>query len=175
MTVEVSCPACSGAFKVAEQHIGKRAKCPKCGARFLIVAPQDEDEPVLADLDWQSPIPIPVSLPSPPPLAKPEALPPQKFPPPQFAAAIPTPSDRTNAISPIAAGCGGAMLLGLIGFCGFAGLFSMMTGNSNGSKSGGGAVSAPSFVAPSSKPSTEQSIQRNSSKWYEGGTHGNRI
>ena len=112
MTVEVSCPACSGAFKVAEQHIGKRAKCPKCGERFLIVAPPNEDEPVLADLDWQSPVPVSVSLPPPPPIAPPQFLPPQSIPPQQFATSTPAPNNPAKTVSPVIAGCGGIVVLG---------------------------------------------------------------
>ena len=67
MAITVSCPGCGSSFKVAVQFVGKRAKCAKCGDRFIIPEPPEEDEVVLGDLDWQSPVAIPVSLPPTPP------------------------------------------------------------------------------------------------------------
>ena len=50
--INVPCPACKSALKLPdESYVGKKAKCPKCGHRFVITipgaAPSEEDIPVL--------------------------------------------------------------------------------------------------------------------------------
>ena len=36
MPLDVACPSCKSGFRVADQHLGKQANCPKCGDRFVI-------------------------------------------------------------------------------------------------------------------------------------------
>ncbi|MBL8811280.1 MAG: hypothetical protein JNM43_13980 [Planctomycetaceae bacterium] len=50
--INVPCPACKSSLKLPdESYVGKKAKCPKCGHRFVITIPgaaaSDDDIPVL--------------------------------------------------------------------------------------------------------------------------------
>lgn len=45
MSISLSCPNCSRAFKAEVDHIGKRAKCSSCGETFVITAPETGDPP----------------------------------------------------------------------------------------------------------------------------------
>jgi hypothetical protein len=55
MNVEVRCPACGNIAKVANEHIGKKAACPKCRSQFILTAiqsqaPPPEPQPVVAEV-----------------------------------------------------------------------------------------------------------------------------
>lgn len=45
MTFAVQCPNCSKSLKASDEHIGRRAKCPQCGASVTIVRPAAEEPP----------------------------------------------------------------------------------------------------------------------------------
>jgi hypothetical protein len=65
MSLDVSCPTCNSTFKVDEQHVGKHAKCSKCGSWFAI-----SGSPSVATLSPTPLIPPPVGQhPAPPPIA----------------------------------------------------------------------------------------------------------
>ena len=36
MSIQTSCPTCQQRFEVAEEHIGKNARCKKCNSKFRI-------------------------------------------------------------------------------------------------------------------------------------------
>ena len=42
LAIEVLCEECGQSLRAAESHIGKKARCPKCGAAMLIKAPDGE-------------------------------------------------------------------------------------------------------------------------------------
>jgi predicted Zn finger-like uncharacterized protein len=42
MPLDVKCPGCSAAFKVKDEHAGKKMKCPKC-AKIVPIPAKDED------------------------------------------------------------------------------------------------------------------------------------
>lgn len=59
MPIDVSCPSCSGSFKVKDEYAGKRAKCPKCGEPMTIPAADFEmadDEPAPAPARTAKPV-----------------------------------------------------------------------------------------------------------------------
>ena len=39
--INIRCSKCNALFKVDEAHIGKKARCQKCGERFVILQPGD--------------------------------------------------------------------------------------------------------------------------------------
>ena len=49
MPLDVKCPGCSAAFKVKDEHAGKKMKCPKCAKIVPIPAKKDED--VIEDVE----------------------------------------------------------------------------------------------------------------------------
>jgi predicted Zn finger-like uncharacterized protein len=48
MPLDVKCPGCSAAFKVKDEHAGKKMKCPKCAK--IVSIPQKEEE-VIEDVE----------------------------------------------------------------------------------------------------------------------------
>jgi hypothetical protein len=55
MKVEVNCPLCGKAGHVSQKHVGKKARCPKCGNQFVLTAPAPAK-------------PQPPPIPTPPPI-----------------------------------------------------------------------------------------------------------
>jgi hypothetical protein len=51
MPVEVLCPGCEQKVVCPDQKIGKAGKCPKCGTRFEVPDPSDDDDLESADGD----------------------------------------------------------------------------------------------------------------------------
>ena len=43
--IDISCPKCKASFKVDEVHLGKKCRCQKCGERFVILRPKDNQGP----------------------------------------------------------------------------------------------------------------------------------
>ena len=39
--IKINCPKCKAKFKVDEIHLGKKGRCQKCGERFVILRPKD--------------------------------------------------------------------------------------------------------------------------------------
>jgi hypothetical protein len=48
VNIQVTCPSCKKNGRVPETAIGKHAKCPSCGARFMIAAPAQSSGPTPA-------------------------------------------------------------------------------------------------------------------------------
>jgi len=46
MPIQINCPSCKGAVRVPEELLGKRVQCPRCEAKF--VAEADDEEPAPA-------------------------------------------------------------------------------------------------------------------------------
>ena len=67
MPIKFSCDKCGSVLRVAEQHIGKQAKCPKCGDKCTVPA-ESQAEPAAA----ASPSPFPAAA---PPVAPPSGFP----------------------------------------------------------------------------------------------------
>src|SRR6266545_4680456 len=44
MTIAVTCGSCKTAFRVKDEHAGKRGKCPRCHAAVEVPAPPAPDE-----------------------------------------------------------------------------------------------------------------------------------
>jgi hypothetical protein len=55
MTFAVQCPNCSNSLKATDKHIGRRAKCPKCGASVTIARLHEDAAP-------EAPTPVPPIL-----------------------------------------------------------------------------------------------------------------
>jgi hypothetical protein len=49
LAIEVQCEKCGQTLRAGETHIGKRARCPKCGAAVLITAPGGGSAPAPAE------------------------------------------------------------------------------------------------------------------------------
>lgn len=63
MTFVVECPSCSQTLKATDQHIGRRAKCPKCGGSVTIGrSPVDEH----SDVPIRPPVQVPPTVLTPP-------------------------------------------------------------------------------------------------------------
>jgi hypothetical protein len=52
MAIRVECPGCHKGIQASEQHLGKRAKCPACGAAVLIASPA----PIVSHDDQPAPV-----------------------------------------------------------------------------------------------------------------------
>jgi predicted Zn finger-like uncharacterized protein len=46
MPIRVQCPMCESSFRIADEHAGKRGKCPKCGEPVRVpgATPEDDSE-----------------------------------------------------------------------------------------------------------------------------------
>lgn len=82
MPIRFSCGSCGSVLRVAEQHIGKQAKCPKCGSKCVVPPESEPDQPARSappSPPQQSAANIapPSGLPE---LGEPQAAPPSGFP-----------------------------------------------------------------------------------------------
>jgi HEAT repeat protein len=57
MAIRVTCPECDKSIQVADNLAGRRVKCPQCATLVSIPSADEEDIPVLEDIEEEPPVP----------------------------------------------------------------------------------------------------------------------